>query len=160
MFERPRKFPHGSVCAPLAILWVCQSCRSITPTRHIVSRETLNSLSIHLSRSLFRPRAIRDLLSNCIAFVWTLDKGWNPARGPFLPHRRAGPRVSAKWGSVPESCGILVRQPRARGEEEERNRMKSAAALIGSQPCDVFIARASQGTGDNWVGSREWRWLH
>jgi hypothetical protein len=28
----------------------------------------------------------------------------------------------------------------ARGEEEEDYRMESAAALIGSQPCDAFIA--------------------
>jgi hypothetical protein len=42
--------------------------------------------------------------------------------------------------------------------------MESAAVLIESQPCDVFIAclvlRVSPGAGDNWVGSHEWWWLH
>jgi hypothetical protein len=33
-----------------------------------------------------------------------------PARELLLPHRRAGPRDSAKWGCAPESCYILVRR--------------------------------------------------
>jgi hypothetical protein len=56
--ERPRKLPHESLSAPQAILWA----PSYTPTHCTVSRETLNSLSIHPSRCLlFRPRAARDL---------------------------------------------------------------------------------------------------
>jgi hypothetical protein len=153
-----------SVCAPQASLWgLPVSCplRLLRP-RHIVSRETAQwLLSIHLSRSLlFGPRAARDLLSNRIALVWT--RVCEPCPWTFISHTGALAHWILPSGEVyPSACGVLVRQPRARvgkrGEEWSR-----LLRLIGSQPCDVFIAGlgTSQGTGDNWVGSREWWWLH
>jgi len=41
-----------------------------------------------------------------------------------------------------------------RGAEEEEVELEAAAALIGSQPCDVFIALlgVSPGAGDSWFG--------
>jgi hypothetical protein len=142
--------------------WICLCSAGhsvgfpFTPTRHIVSRETLNSLSIHLSRSLYSGSAPHAIFYQIASYL--SGQGLYASR-LLLPHRRAGPRDSAKWGSVPESCGILVLpQERARG----RGRMESAAALIGSQLCDVFIAclGCREGAGDNWVGSRERWWLY
>lgn len=149
MFERPRRFPHGSVCAPLAILWAYPAATPLLQPRHIVSREILNSLSIHLSRSLlFRPRATRDLLSKRIAFAWT-RVGTLPV--DIFSHTGALAHGFPPSGEVYPSHAIFWCGSRERAGGRG---MESAAGLIGSQPCDIHcLLGASQGTGDNWVDS-------
>jgi hypothetical protein len=120
--ERPRKFPHGSVCAPLAILWAYPVGTPLL--RPDISYHERHSIlfQIHLSRSLlFTPRATRNLLSNRIAFV---GQGLEPLPVELFSHTGALARgIPVKWGIVPESCGILVQQQRARGKRTEWSRL-------------------------------------
>jgi len=116
--------------------WCHSMCHSITPTRRIVSRETLNSpLYQFTCHEVYYSGRAPYAICYPIASHLSAQGLEPPARRLLLPHRRAGPRDCANWGSVPESCGTLVQQ-QGRGR---RNRMESAAVLIRS-PCDVFIA--------------------
>lgn len=67
-----------------------------------------------------------------------MDKGWNPLPVDFFSHTGALAHGIVPIGEVYPSHAVLWFS-RAREEEEEENRMESAAVLIRS-PCDVFIA--------------------
>ena len=132
---------------------------SSDPTYRIHARDTQVPYQFTCHEAYrFRLRATRDLLSNRIAFVWARVETPCPSTPSPIP-------TPARWPTGILPSGEVCRVMRYFGAAAERawgrDRMGSAAALIGLQPCDSFhcLLGVSPGAGDDSVGSREW-WLH
>ena len=124
-------------------------CHSITPTpTYRITRDTQFPINSPVTKLIIQ--TARHTRSFIETHRICLDKGWNPACGHFLPHRRAGHGFPPS-GEVYPSHAIFWCGSRERAGGRG---MESAAGLIGSQPCDIHcLLGASQGTGDNWVDS-------
>jgi hypothetical protein len=135
--ERPRKFPHGSVLLRWPSCGLTLLPLHYSDPTYRITRDT--QFPIPVTKLIIQ--AARHTRSFIKSHRICLDKGWNPCPWSASPTPARWPtgfcqlgkctRVMRYFGAIAES---------AHGEEEKETRMESAAALIGSQPCDVFIA--------------------